>query len=91
MGLNLGLKRCSPLRIWLGWQIYTIAVDVKLPAVIGAAEAAFLVAVEIQACAPMRTGLDERANLALGVAKHDEILAEEAHTLGRAVGFGKLG
>ena len=38
----------------------------------------------------MRTGLGEGANVTPGVAKHDQILAKEAHTLGLAVRFGKL-
>ena len=65
-------------------------VDVELPAVIDAAQAAFLVAPEIQRDAAMRAEFLDQADAALGVAERDEVLAEQADAHRRAVGLGDL-
>jgi len=63
---------------------------VELPAVIDAAQAAFLVASEIERDATMRAELLDQADAALGVAERDQVLAEQAGARRRAVGFGDL-
>jgi hypothetical protein len=63
----------------------TAAVNVELPAVIGAAQAAFLVAREIEAGSAVRAGLGERHDAAEAVAEHDEVLAQRHHPLWRTV------
>ena len=67
-----------------------VAVHVELPAVIEAAQAAVLVAGKEQRRPPVRAVFVEHADAALAVAKHHEILAQEAHLDRRAVGLGDL-
>ena len=67
-----------------------VAFDVEFPAVIEAAQPAFLVAREQQRGAPVRAVFVEHAEAALAVAEHHEILAEQAHLDRRAVGLGHL-
>ena len=62
------------------------AVDVELPAVIDAAQPAFLVAAEKQRGAPVRTILVQEPDLALGVAERDEVLAQQPDPHRRASG-----
>ena len=66
------------------------AVDVELPAVIDAAQPAFLVAAEKQRGATMRTIFVQEPDAALGVAEGDEVLAQQPHPYRRAVGLGDL-
>jgi hypothetical protein len=71
-----------------GRHLDHIAVHVEFPAVIKAAQAAFLVAREDQRCAPVRAVLVEHADAPLAVAEHHEILAEQAHLDRCAIRFG---
>ena len=58
---------------------------IEFPAVIDAAQAAFLVAAEEQRRAAMRTiGIDQ-TNLALAVAEGDQVFAEQPHAQRRAI------
>ncbi len=70
--------------------IEAIAFDVEFPAVIDAAQAAFLVAPEIQRDAAVRTEFVEQPDAAVAVAEGDEVLAEQADADRRAVGLGDL-
>ena len=62
--------------------------DVELPAVIDAAQAAFLVAPEVQRGAAVRAEFVEQADAAFAVAESDQVLAQKADAGGRAVGLG---
>ena len=64
--------------------------DVELPAVIDAAQTAFLVAAEEQRRAAVRAEFVDQADAALGVTERDEVLAEQADADRRTVGFGDL-
>ncbi len=67
-----------------------VAGDVHLPAVVQAAQAAFLVAAVDERGAPVRALLVEHADAAVAVAEHDEVLAEHARLDRRAVGLAHL-
>jgi hypothetical protein len=71
-------------------HVHAAAGHVELPAVVDAAQAAFLVAPEEQGCAPMGAELLEEPDAALGVAEGHEILAQELHPDGRTVGRGQF-
>ena len=64
--------------------------DVELPAVIDAAQAAFLVAPEVQRGATVRAEFVDQADAAFAVAERDQVLAEQADADRRTVGFGDL-
>jgi hypothetical protein len=64
--------------------------DVKLPAVIDAAQPAFLVAAEKERGAAMRAIFVEEPDPPLAVAKGDEVLAQEPHPHRRSIGLGDL-
>ena len=59
--------------------------DVVLPAVVVAAEPALLVAAEEERRAPVGAVLGDEADVAVGIAEGDEVLAEEADALQGAV------
>src|SRR4030095_5459600 len=61
---------------------------VDLPAVVEAAQSAFLVAAERERRAPMRAMQIEHTELPVRVAKGDEILAEKTNRRGLAVRLG---
>ena len=63
------------------------AVAIELPAVIDAAQSAFFVAAEEHRRAPVRAEGIDQADLALRVAKRDQVLAEQLDAHGRAVGL----
>ena len=74
--------------------IEAIAVDVELPAVIGAADAVILVAAEKQRRQAVRAEMIHDADAAGRVAERDQLLAEQHQTHLRAVGLelgGKTG
>src|SRR5579883_3481076 len=71
----------------LGRRIYALAVDRELPAVEDASEAALLVPRERETGAAVRASLLHEADAAVGRAEGDEVLAEQPHPLGRAVGL----
>jgi hypothetical protein len=71
-----------------GRHLHHVAVHVKLPAVIEAAQPALLVAREHQRRASVRAIFVEYADAAFAVAEYNEILAEQAHLDRRAVGLG---
>ena len=65
-------------------------VDVVLPAVVGAPDAALLDVAEPERRAPMRAELVDQAVLALAVAERDQPLGEDLHPTGGAVVLGQL-
>ena len=67
--------------------VEAVAFDVELPAVIGAAEAAFLVAAEEHRGAAVRAAVIEDADAALAVAEGDQLLAQELDAHRRGVGL----
>src|SRR5690606_40923450 len=71
-------------------HVDTGAGDVELPAVVDAAQAVLLVAPEEHGGAAVRTGVRDQADLTRSRAEPDEVLAEDAHALGRAVRRGQL-
>ena len=81
--LELVLRRLVEL-------IDAIAFDVEFPAVIDAAQPAFLVAPEEQRDAAMRAEFVDQTDAALAVAERDEVLAEQPDAHRRAVGLGDL-
>ena len=64
------------------------AFDVELPAVIDAAQPAFLVTAEIEAGEAVRTQLIQQADAALAVPEGHQILAQKADAGGRAIRAG---
>jgi hypothetical protein len=74
----------------LGRHLHHIAFDVEFPAVIEAAQPAIHVAREQQRRAPMRAIFVEHPDAALAVAKHHQVLGQQAHLDGRAVRLGHL-
>ena len=63
LGFHPRAEPFAPVRLF-GRRIEANAVDVELPAVIGAAQAALFVTAEIQAGAPVRAGFLQRAHAA---------------------------
>ena len=74
----------------LGRHFDALAGDVELPAMIGAAQPAFLVAAEPQRRAAVRAELVDQTVASVAVAKGDEALGKHLHPHRRAVVFGKL-
>ena len=68
-------------------HVEAVAFDVELPAVIDAAQAAFLVAAEEQRGAAVRAAMLHDADPAVGVAEGDELLAEQQEPHRLAVGL----
>ena len=66
-------------------HVHAVAGDVVLPAVIDAADPAFLVAPQEQRGAAVRAAMVHHADPALAVAKRDQLLAEQHQAHGRAV------
>jgi hypothetical protein len=73
-----------------GRHLDAVAVDIEFPAMIDAANAALLVAPEVERGAAVRAVRLDDANFVIGVAKGDQILAEQAQTHGRAIRMGQL-
>ena len=73
-----------------GRQVDAVAVDVELPAVEGAAQAAILVAAVIEVGAAMRTVRLDDADPSVGLPEGQQVLAEQADLLRRSVAFGKF-
>src|SRR5207249_1004357 len=71
---------------WLGRAFHRLAADVVLPAVVDAAEATFLVASIEKVSAAMRTQRIHQADIAIGVSKRDQVLAQQSHPNRHAVG-----
>ena len=67
-----------------------LAVHVELPAVVEAAQTAFLVAPEEQRGLAVRAELAEHADTPVGVAEGDEILAEEPDANRRTIALDQL-
>ena len=72
-------------------QVDAFAVGVEFPAVIDAAEAAFLVAAKEQRRAAMRAIRVDQTDSSLRVAESDQVLAEQPHAHRRAVFLGQFG
>ena len=89
--IGLGLHaRLQIVVARLARQVDAVAVDVELPAVIDAAEAALFIAAEEQRRGAVRAVLVEQADAALAVAEHDEPLAHQLHAHRRIVGLGDV-
>ena len=71
-------------------HIYALAIHVILPAMVGAAEALFLVAAVEEAGVAVRAELLQYAHLAAGGAKSHHLLAVDLGLHGRAVRLGQL-
>ena len=69
-------------------HLHHVAVDVKFPAVIEAAQATVLVARENQRRTPVRAVFIEHTDTAFAVAENDEILTEKPHLDRRTVRLG---
>jgi hypothetical protein len=74
----------------LGRHVDAVAVDVEFPAMVDAANAALLIATEVKRGAAVRTVSLDDADFVVGVAKGDQILAEQAQANGRAIWIGQL-
>ena len=72
---------------WLRRHLDDVAVNVELPAVIEAAQAAILVAREHQRGAPVRAVFVEHADATFAVAENNEVLTEQTNLDRRAVGL----
>ena len=70
--------------------IDAVAVDVELPAVVDAAEAALFVPAEPEGGAAVGAELVEEADAPVGVTEGDEAFAEEPHPDGRTVRLRQL-
>ncbi len=69
----------------LGRQIDALTGDVVFPAVIGAAQPAFLVAAEPQRDAAMGAEFVDEADAVFGIAEGDELLAQQLHPHRRTI------
>ena len=74
----------------LAGHVHAVAGHVELPAVVDAAQPALLVAAEEERGATVRAVGGHQPDGALGVAEGDQVLAEQPHLLGLAVGLGQL-
>ena len=68
-------------------HIYALAVDVEFPAVIDAAESAFLVAAQPEGGQAVGAEFLQEADASLGVAESDQLLAQQLEAHGVAVRF----
>lgn len=66
-------------------HVHAVPSHVELPAVVDAADAAFLVAAQVERGAAMRAAVVEDADASLRVAKGDELLAQQHQPHGIAV------
>ena len=73
---------------WFRRHLDDVAVDVDLPAVVETPQPGFLVAAERKRRAPMRTVLADDAEPPVGIAKHDEVFAEQPRAQRRTVRLG---
>jgi len=90
-GVRLGLLAealRSPGR--LRRHVDDVSFDVEFPAVVQAAQAAFLVAAIDQGCPPVQAVLTQHAEPSLAVAEHDQVLAQQPRLDGRAVALRHL-
>ena len=83
--VGLGLDLLLEARRRQARHVDAVAGDVELPAVVDAADAAFLVAAEEQRRAAVRAAVVHDADAAGAVAKRDQLLAEQHQAHGRAV------
>ncbi len=74
----------------LGRHVDALAVDVELPAVVGAAEAHLLVAPEEEVRVAVRAETVDQSDLPDAVPERDEPLTQQGDTDGHAVGFGDV-
>jgi len=73
-----------------GRHVDAVAVDVEFPAVIDTANAALLVASEVERGAAVGAVRLDDPDFVIRVAKGDQILTEQAQAHGRAIRFGQL-
>ena len=71
-------------------HVGALAVDVELPAVIDAAQAAFFVAPQPQRRQPVGAQFLQQADASVGVAEGDQLLAQQLDANRLAVGFGQF-
>ncbi len=71
----------------LGRCIDAFAIDAHLPTVEDASEAVALITRQRHRSAAVRTALGDKTDAAVGRTEGNEILAEQAHALRRAIGF----
>jgi len=74
----------------LGRHVNAVAIDIKFPTMIDAANATLLVAPKIERRAAVRAVSLNDADLIIRVAKGDQILTEQAQAHGRAIRMGQL-
>ncbi len=90
-GIGLQLDALSHAGFFrLRRQVHALAVHVVLPAVVGAAQAALLVAPEPQRHAAVRAEFLDDADAPFAVAEGDELLAHDVHPHGGAIALGDL-
>ena len=70
----------------VGGDVHTLAIAVELDAVVGAADAVFFVAAKVKRHTSVRTKLADHAGLAVGVAKRQQLFAQQLDAHLRTVG-----
>ena len=90
LNTRVGLDAHALGYLWRTGHIDTGTGAVELEAVVGAADAAFLVAAEIQRHATVRAELVDQPRIAIGIAKGQQLLAHDLHPHLRSVGLGDL-
>src|SRR5207302_11446130 len=80
----------KPRVVGLRGNLDALAGDVVLPAVVGAAQPAFLVAPEPERYAAVRAEFIDQPEPVLRIAKSDQALAEKLHSDRRAIGLRQL-
>ncbi|MCY1558465.1 hypothetical protein D9M68_954030 [compost metagenome] len=71
-----------------GRHVHALAIAVELHAVVRAADAVLLVAAEVQRHAAVRAELADQAGLAVGVAKGQQLLAQQLNAHLRPIDLG---
>ena len=89
IGFLLAIERQASA-FGLAGLIEDVAVDVEFPAVIQAAQSAFLVAPERERRAAVQAALAENTQASLRIAEHDEVFAQHPGAHRRAIGFRDL-
>ena len=74
----------------LGGHVDAIAVDVEFPTMVDAANAALFIAPEVERRATVRAVRLQDADLATGVAKRDQVLAEQTQAHRRTIRLGQF-
>jgi hypothetical protein len=88
IGFVLDMRLHARAVVGLAGHVEDIALDIEFPAVIEAAQTAFLVAPESERGLAMRAMLAEDAEPTLCIAEDDQVLAQEPCPHWRPVGLG---